>query len=56
MLVGGNMPFIMGAQGDQLNKFIREPLDYFSRSAEWEDFCELARQKGTVPLTGMNLH
>jgi hypothetical protein len=51
MLVGGeNMPFIMGAQGDQLNKFIREPLDYFSRSEEWEDFCELARQRGTVTL------
>ncbi len=44
------MPFIMGAQGDQLNKFAREPLDYFSRSGEWEEFCELARQKGHVPL------
>lgn len=52
MLVGGeNMPFIMGAQGDQLNKLVRERLDYFSRGEEWEDFCELARQKGTLPLT-----
>jgi AAA+ ATPase superfamily predicted ATPase len=52
MLVGGeNMPFIMGAQGDQLNKLIRERLDYFLRGEEWEDFCELARQKGTLPLT-----
>lgn len=51
MLIGGeNMPFIIGAQGDQLNKFVREPLDYFSRSEEWEDFIELARQKGAVPL------
>lgn len=51
LLVGGeNMPFIMGAQGDQLNKFVREPLDYFSRSVEWEEFCDLARQKGIVPL------
>ena len=52
MLVGGeNMPFIMGAQGDQLNKLVREKLDYFLRGEEWEDFCELARQKGTLPLT-----
>ncbi len=51
MLVGGeNMPFIMGAQGDQLNKLIREPLDYFSRGDEWKDFCELAYQNGNVPL------
>jgi hypothetical protein len=55
MLVGGeNMPFIISAQGDQLNKFIREPLDYFSRSDEWDNFVELARQarqKDAVPLT-----
>jgi hypothetical protein len=51
MLVGGeNMPFIIGAQGDQLNKFLREPLDYFSRSDEWEDFVDLVSQKGNVPL------
>lgn len=42
VLVGGEkMPFIIGAQGDQLNKFSREPLDYFSRSKEWEDYVEL---------------
>ncbi len=42
VLVGGEkMPFIIGAQGDQLNKFSREPLDYFSRSDEWEDYVEL---------------
>jgi hypothetical protein len=42
ILVGGEkMPFIIGAQGDQLNKFVREPLDYFSRSTEWEEYCKL---------------
>ncbi len=42
LLVGGEkMPFIIGAQGDQLNKFVREPLDYFSRADEWSDFVEL---------------
>ncbi len=42
VLVGGEkMPFIIGAQGDQLNKFVREPLDYFSRSDEWTDYVEL---------------
>lgn len=42
ILVGGEkMPFIIGAQGDQLNKFVREPLDYFSRSDEWKDFVQL---------------
>lgn len=42
LLVGGEkMPFIIGAQGDQLNKFVREPLDYFLRSDEWSDFVEL---------------
>lgn len=42
ILVGGEkMPFIIGAQGDQLNKFIREPLDYFSRSDEWTDYVSL---------------
>ena len=44
VLVGGEkMPFIIGAQGDQLNKFVREPLDYFSRSDEWEDYVELVK-------------
>lgn len=42
ILVGGEkMPFIIGSQGDQLNKFVREPLDYFSRSDEWTDYVEL---------------
>jgi len=42
ILVGGEkMPFIIGAQGDQLNKFVQEPLDYFSRSSEWTDYVEL---------------
>lgn len=42
ILVGGEkMPFIIGAQGDQLNKFGREPVDYFSRSDEWTDYIEL---------------
>ncbi len=45
MLVGGEkMPFIMGAQGDQLNKFVREPLDYFSRTEEWTDYVDLVRR------------
>lgn len=49
ILVGGEkMPFIIGAQGDQLNKFVREPLDYFSRSDEWTDFVQLV----TSPLKG----
>lgn len=49
VLVGGEkMPFIIGAQGDQLNKFSREPLDYFSRSDEWEDYVELV----TDPVRG----
>lgn len=45
MLVGGEkMPFIMGAQGDQLNKFVSEPLDYFARAEEWTDFVDLIRK------------
>ena len=49
ILVGGEkMPFIIGAQGDQLNKFVREPLDYFSRSTEWEEYCTLV----TRPVAG----
>lgn len=50
ILVGGEkMPFIIGAQGDQLNKFVREPLDYFSRSTEWEEYCKLV----TNPVSGL---
>jgi hypothetical protein len=38
ILVGGEkMPFVMSAQGDQLNQFVREELDYFSRVEEWND-------------------
>lgn len=48
MLVGGeNMPFIVEAQGDQLNKFVREGLSYFSRFDDWTDFCELV----TAPVS-----
>lgn len=49
MLVGGeNMPFIVGAQGDQLNKFTREGLSYFNRSDDWTDYVELV----TAPVRG----
>ncbi|WP_367237400.1 ATP-binding protein [Pseudomonas sp. Rh2] len=42
ILVGGEkMPFIIGAQGDQLNKFSREKVDFFSRSDEWPEYLEL---------------
>lgn len=52
MLVGGeNMPFIIGAQGDQLNKLVPEQLSYFSRSSEWEDYVDLVRLKEASPLT-----
>lgn len=45
ILVGGeNMPFIISAQGDELNKFFHEPLTYFSRVAEWVDFCALVQK------------
>ncbi|NWB30512.1 phosphoribosyltransferase-like protein [Pseudomonas gingeri] len=49
ILVGGErMPFIIGAQGDQLNKFSREPLDFFSRVSEWNEYVELV----TKPVEG----
>lgn len=42
ILVGGErMPFVIAAQGDQLNKFVREGLDYFNRNEEWVDYQEL---------------
>lgn len=45
LLVGGErMPFVMSAQGDQLNRFAKEQLDYFSRVAEWDDYQELVRR------------
>ncbi|WP_325437418.1 ATP-binding protein [Pseudomonas nitroreducens] len=54
ILVGGEkMPFIIGAQGDQLNKFSRETLDYFSRSSEWAEYLELIKK----PVEGdLNWH
>ncbi len=45
ILVGGeSMPFVMDRQGQKLNKFVRVPLDYFSRDAEWEDFQLLVQK------------
>ena len=45
LLVGGEkMPFVMSAQGDQLNKFTSEQLDYFNRTDEWFDYQELVRR------------
>jgi hypothetical protein len=45
ILVGGeNMPFIISAQGDELNKFSYESLTYFSRVNEWQDFCSLVQK------------
>lgn len=49
MLIGGEkMPYVMSAQGDQLNQFVREDLTYFSRSEEWEDLKQLI----TLPVRG----
>jgi hypothetical protein len=45
LLVGGEkMPFVMSAQGDQLNKFTSEQLDYFNRTDEWLDYLDLVRK------------
>ncbi len=45
ILVGGeSMPFVMDRQGQKLNKFVRVPLDYFSRDVEWEDFQLLVQK------------
>ncbi len=42
LLVGGEkMPFVMSAQGDQLNKYLSERLDYFHRAQEWDDYTQL---------------
>ncbi|MDP1825528.1 MAG: ATP-binding protein [Archangium sp.] len=55
VLVGGeNMPFIVAAQGDQMNKFVRESLNYFSRIDEWEDFTQLVH--APVAKTGLSWH
>lgn len=45
LLVGGEkMPFVMAAQGDQLNKFVSERLDSFSRTEDWADYVQLLRK------------
>lgn len=45
LLVGGEkMPFVMSAQGDELNKFTSEQLDYFNRTEEWFDYQDLVRR------------
>ena len=42
ILVGGeSMPFIISAQGDQLNKYVPESVDYFSREEISADYKEL---------------
>lgn len=42
MLVGGeNMPFVINAQGDQLNRFVYESLDYFSKEGDEYDYNQL---------------
>jgi hypothetical protein len=52
ILVGGEkMPFVISAQGDQLNKFIREPLDYFARNEEWTDYQDLVEGPTKNSLT-----
>ena len=45
VLVGGEkLPFVMRAQGDQLNKFVGERVSYFEEATEWEDFRELVER------------
>jgi len=45
LFVGGEkMPYVISAQGDQLNRFVKEELSYFSRSAEWNDYDALVRK------------
>lgn len=44
VLVGGeNMPFVMGRQGQKLNRFSGVNLSYFSRSKDWADYTSLVR-------------
>lgn len=51
ILVGGeNMPFVMGRQGQKLNNFYRENLNYYSRSREWSDFELLVRAPSSKNL------
>lgn len=54
LLVGGErMPFIIGSQGDQLNKFVREALDYYSKAEEWSDYVALVESpvRGEIDWT-----
>jgi hypothetical protein len=52
VLVGGEkMPFIIAAQGDELNKFRCESLTYFSRIDEWPDFCSLVQRPVARQIT-----
>ena len=52
LLIGGEkMPFIISAQGDQLNKLVREHVDYFSRDEEWSDFTALVTRPSEESLT-----
>lgn len=51
ILVGGElMPYIISSQGDKLNKFVAEKVDYFSRSNEWDDYVDLVRKPVTRKL------
>ncbi|NVK73217.1 MAG: AAA family ATPase [Oceanospirillaceae bacterium] len=44
ILVGGeNMPFIMSAQGDQLNKFVPFRVSYFDKVKDRTDYFDLVR-------------
>jgi hypothetical protein len=52
LFIGGeNMPFIIAAQGDELNKLRRESLTYFSRTEEWPDFCSLVERPVRQQIT-----
>jgi hypothetical protein len=55
MLVGGErLRYILSRQGDQLNRFSLEHLNYFSRSTEWEDYSALV-QRPSQPDINWNL-
>lgn len=45
VLVGGeNMQTIVAGHDDMVNKFREQRVDYFDRSTEWADYCELVRR------------
>lgn len=45
ILVGGEkMAHVMDCQGDQLNKWIVIPVDYFTRESDWTDYKELVQR------------